>query len=1025
MAFRGLFVGVDRYQSPAINWLSAAGRDARALYALFTDTFGLGAELLTDEQATRVALEARFADLATSAPDDVVVICFSGHGTPSHQLVTHDTNLRDLASTSIPLDTLAQWFSRIPARRLVCVLDCCFSGGMGAKVLTLDAVPRALESADEALERLAGHGRLVITASSAVEPAYENPRLGHGFLTYYLLEGLQGADPVRQRDRVSVYRLLEYVTQQVIAAADAIGQPQHPTTRGQIDGSFEWPILHRGAAYEAAFPGSVHPPATADINSLLPFGLPQPLLDAWAAEIPSPNELQLAAINDCRVLDGEHVVVTAPTSSGKTMVGELGALKGVLEHRRAVFLLPLKALVNDKYTQFRRTYAPFGLRIIRATGDTTDDVPALMRGQYDICLLTYEMYAQLVLSSPHLLRQVGTIVVDEVQTIVDPTRGANLEFLLTLIRSRRAAGIEPQIISLSAVIGDTNGLDRWLGAKLLRREERPVPLCEGVLRGDGTFRYLDASGQEHVEPRIQRQFGKGSNRDWIIPLVRRLLDEGKQVIVFRDTKSETRFVAQYLAETLGLPPAQDVLDRLPIGDPSAASDWLHKVLAGGVGFHNSDLDREERLALEEGFRAPDSTLRVLVATTTLAMGINTPAGAVIIVGLEHPGDMPQPYSVAEYKNIVGRAGRLGYTDHGESYIITPTPVDEHQAWSRYVLGKPEDLVSRFLTADLRSLILRVLTTAEHAGAGMVGPDIVAFLESTFAAFQQRSTNAAWSWSADHIQHALDELVRHGLVAMDAEMRFMPTPLGRLAAESGTHVESIVRLSATLRSLAPASIMPAALITATQFTVELDEQLFPLNKRSTQKEPHTWFAALNAQQIPVPLVNALYSHANGAHVPTLRAKRAAACLYWMTDWPLQKIETTLTQHGGFDAAGAIRNVSARTRDLLPTVARVAELLHPGLDLGSVQRRLVVRLELGVPEQAVPLGLRAGGELSRADYLALLRAGLIDLEALRTAEDEAILPHIRDDQGKLAAIRRALEASDAHLVTEPIPLPPPLT
>lgn len=1025
MAFRGLFIGLDRYASPMINWLSAAGRDARALHALFTDTFGTGAELLTDEQATRATIEERFAGLAGTNADDVVVIGFSGHGTPTHQLVTYDTDPRDLASTSIPLDTLVEWFSRIPASRLVCILDCCFSGGMGAKVLVLDAVPRGLESAEDVLERLAGHGRLVLTASSAVEPAYENPRLGHGFLTYYLLEGLQGVDAVREGHRVSVYRLLEYVTKQVIAAADAIGQPQHPTIRGQIDGSFEWPILHRGAAYEATFPGSVHPPATSDINSLLPFGLPQALLDAWAAEIPSLNTLQLAAINDCRVLDGEHIVVTAPTSSGKTMVGELGALKGVLEHRRAVFLLPLKALVNDKYTQFRRTYGPFGLRIIRATGDTTDDVPALMRGQYDICLLTYEMYGQLVLSSPHLLRQVGTIVVDEVQTIVDPGRGANLEFLLTLIRSRRTAGIEPQIIALSAVIGDTNGLDRWLGAKLLRREERPVPLHEGVLRGDGSFRYLDASGQEHVVPHIQRQFGKGSSRDWIIPLVRRLLDEGKSVIVFRDTKAETRFVSEYLAQSLGLPPAQDVLDRLPAGDPSAASAWLHRVLAGGVGFHNADLDREERLALEEGFRAPDCMLHVLVATTTLAMGINTPAGAVIVVGLQHPGDVPQPYSVAEYKNIVGRAGRLGYTDHGESYIVTPTPVEEHQAWTRYVLGQPEDLVSRFLTTDLRSLILRVLTTAERAGVGLPGQDIVAFLESSFAAFQQRSTNAAWNWDAVHIQHALDELLRHGLIETDADMRFTPTPLGRLAGESGTHVESIIRLSGVLRPLAAESITPAALIAATQLTVELDQVLFPLNKKSTQKEPHTWFAALNAQQIPVSLVSAFYSHANDTHVPTGRAKRAAACLYWMTDWPLQDIEKTLTQHGGFDAAGAIRSVSARTRDLLPTVVRVAELLHPGLDLASAQQRLVVRLELGVPEQAVPLGLRAGGELSRADYLALIRAGLIELEALRAAEDDLLLPHVRGNQEKLTIIRRALQTSDDDLVPEPIPLPPLLT
>ena len=74
-------------------------------------------------------------------------------------------------------------------------------------------------------------------------------------------------------------------------------------------------------------------------------------------------------------------------------------------------------------------------------------------------------------------------------------------------------------------------------------------------------------------------------------------------------------------------------------------------------FHNADLAPDERQVIEEEFRVAKE-LRVLAATTTLAMGVNTPAEAVIVVGLMHPGDTP--YSVAEYKNIVGRAGRLGF-----------------------------------------------------------------------------------------------------------------------------------------------------------------------------------------------------------------------------------------------------------------------------------------------------------------------------------------------------------------------------
>ena len=71
------------------------------------------------------------------------------------------------------------------------------------------------------------------------------------------------------------------------------------------------------------------------------------------------------------------------------MIGELGALRSILDRRRALFLLPLKALVNDKQRQFERLYSPFGIRTIEATGET-DDITPLLRGQYDIALLTYE-----------------------------------------------------------------------------------------------------------------------------------------------------------------------------------------------------------------------------------------------------------------------------------------------------------------------------------------------------------------------------------------------------------------------------------------------------------------------------------------------------------------------------------------------------------------------------------------------------------------------------------------------------------
>ncbi|HLE63305.1 MAG TPA: DEAD/DEAH box helicase, partial [Pyrinomonadaceae bacterium] len=694
---------------------------------------------------------------------------------------------------------------------------------MGSKVLYEETLSRNTVSVDNILDQLSGTGRLVLTASTATEPAWENSTLGHGLLTYFLLEALQGTSEVIQSGKISVYKLLDHVTKRVIDGAAQLGKSQHPTLRGQIDGELTWPVFKPGALYQSFFPERGKPIVDPDIRSLTLHGFPPELIDAWAGSISALNVLQLQAINEFNLLGGESLVVSAPTSSGKTLIGELAALKSTLERKRTFFLLPLKSLVNDKHQHFKRTYKEFGLRVIRATGEITDDIPDLMQGRYDICLMTYEKFAAIILGSPHVLEHAGVIVVDEVQMIADKSRGANLEFILTLLRMRRKQGIEPQIIALSAVIGDSNGFERWLGARLLRRNERPVPLDEGVLRADGSYRFINTEGVETLaDGYIERQRLKDSSQDWVIPLVRRLVQEGKQVIVFRESKGEARGCALYLARELSLPPAQAALDALPTGDPSDASQALREALSGGVAFHNSNLDRDERLVIEEQFRTPNSTIRVIAATTTLAMGINTPAEAVVVVGLEHPGPTPSPYSVAEYKNIIGRAGRLGFTEKGLSFLLALSPREENDAWAHYVLGQPEDLQSRFLSreTDPRTLIVRVLVAAQrYAQQGLSSDEVIDFLEGSFGVFQEMQNSQSWQWDRKQLESALDNLLHHKLVEANSLGKYQLTQLGYLAGEGGVEVESVTRLIDALSSLNPNAINDPTLVVAAQLTVE--------------------------------------------------------------------------------------------------------------------------------------------------------------------------------------------------------------
>jgi helicase len=119
MAFKGLFIGVDRYASSEISWLDCATRDAVALDALFSDNLGDNTKLLVDENATRAGIKGAFEELQNCDEDDTVVISFSGHGSETHELITHDADPKDLKNTAIPLEELKTWFAEIPSKRLV------------------------------------------------------------------------------------------------------------------------------------------------------------------------------------------------------------------------------------------------------------------------------------------------------------------------------------------------------------------------------------------------------------------------------------------------------------------------------------------------------------------------------------------------------------------------------------------------------------------------------------------------------------------------------------------------------------------------------------------------------------------------------------------------------------------------------------------------------------------------------------------------------------------------------------------
>ena len=404
---------------------------------------------------------------------------------------------------------------------------------------------------------------------------------------------------------------------------------------------------------------------------------------------------------------------------------------------------------------------------------------------------------------------------------------------------------------------------------------------------------------------------------------------------------------------------------------------------------------------------------MLVSTTTLAQGVNLPAETVIIVELDHPTGPTQtaPYSVAEYKNIAGRAGRLGLSDGGRAVLITGGGIDGDRRWRDYVLGKPEDLRSQLLDPeqDLATLVLRVVAVASRREGvtGLSEAEVIAFLSNSFAAHQQRLGGAPDPFPAATVSAVLDDLVGAGLLSSDPSGIDL-TELGTYVSQSGLRVSSAARVARVLRAVNPAALNRVTIIAAAQLTDEAATARPPVNGRGWQREQATYFGELQRHGIAGPVLAAFPGPERKTAAE--RAKRAVACIWWMAGVPVGRIEQQLMQHmPSKDAAGATRASADRTQSVVGTVIDIARCLHPDARLDDLARLLPVQLEFGIPAELVPLAQRAGAALGRTDYLLLASRSLADPAAILDADDDVLLSCLNGDNGKLQVLRQAARAA----------------
>ena len=415
-------------------------------------------------------------------------------------------------------------------------------------------------------------------------------------------------------------------------------------------------------------------------------------------------------------LEGRNLVAAIPTASGKSLIGMIPALKMLAEKRgRVLYIVPLKALASEKRDDFQRFADAMGFKVHMSTGDLDSEDRGL--SDADVVVATSEKTDSMIRHGSSWIEGVRLVIADEIHMIHDPGRGPTLEIALTkLIRKLP----EMQIIALSATISNASDLAEWLHAELVRSDWRPVPLHEGVYL-DGELRFED--GRTVEVP------GKG---DEVESLVVQAVQDGGQCLVFVNSRRSTEAVASRVADVLAPIAGHELTaaEKLALEGEAESTDMGRKLatlVSKGAAFHNAGLTYGQRRTVEESFKA--GRIKCIVATPTLAAGINLPARRVVVRDTHRfENGSNVPISVMEVKQMCGRAGRPGYDPYGEAVLVAKNQRDSDHLFEDYIEHDTETVKSKLFVGNaIKGHILGILAT----GDAETEDGIVEFLRDTF------------------------------------------------------------------------------------------------------------------------------------------------------------------------------------------------------------------------------------------------------------------------------------------------------
>ena len=649
----------------------------------------------------------------------------------------------------------------------------------------------------------------------------------------------------------------------------------------------------------------------------------QAVLDANS--FPEFNPMQLSALK-ANPFEG-NLIISSPTASGKTIIAELCALHSIMNNKRKViYTCPLRALASEHYNDFKRKYAKEqGIRITISTGDLDSSSSYLQ--DYDLIFTTYEKLDSLIRHRAEWLSAVGLLMIDEVHEL-DSNRGATLEVLITKMLSLNP---KLQLLALSATIPNAKEIAKWLNAKLVESDFRPVKLREGIYFNEEIIFDEKKKQKEIID----------SYKEPLHSIVKNTLElKNKQALIFANTRKRAESIAKNLApltEKMLIEREKAHLKRKSaealnvLEAPTEQCALLASLIEKGIAFHHAGLLQKQREIIEELFKS--NCIKIISATPTLASGVNLPAFRVIIPSLYRYEETygQQRIPVREYKQMSGRAGRPKFDTSGESILIARSEDEVDELFENYVNGKIEEITSKLGIAPL----LRMHVLSAISDNFIFDLDSMEkFFSKTFYAHQYKNLSELFV----KIQEIISELQEIGFVESDAKS-IKATKLGRRVSELYLDPISAYKIILALqqqRKKYGELFYLYALANTSEFT--------PLI--SAQKEKQAELYELAEEQkthLPVDFDKEQYQD------PDILKKFSTSLL--LQDWVDEISEQSLTKT--YNIQPGILHSKLRIADwLLYSALELAKLLGTEQHFSNLQK-LRKRMEAGIKEELIAL------------------------------------------------------------------------